>query len=89
MTEGTAVFTYHGEDPIRLDKFLVDCLPDFSRSQIQRLIKDDNVLVDGKPAGKTGLKVSEIGFGGHSWSYRRVPDGKGEFRKVTVDEFEG
>ena len=36
--------------------------------------------------GKTGLKVSEVGFGGHSWSYRRVPDGKGSFRKVTVDE---
>jgi aryl-alcohol dehydrogenase-like predicted oxidoreductase len=36
--------------------------------------------------GKTGLKVSEIGFGGHSWAYARVPDGKGSFRKVTVDE---
>ena len=36
--------------------------------------------------GKTGLKVSEIGFGGHSWSYPRVPDGRGGFRKVTVDE---
>jgi predicted aldo/keto reductase-like oxidoreductase len=36
--------------------------------------------------GKTGLKVSEVGFGGHSWSYARVPDGKGDFRKVTVDE---
>jgi len=36
--------------------------------------------------GKTGLRVSEIGFGGHSWSYKRVPDGKGGFRKPTVDE---
>ncbi len=36
--------------------------------------------------GKTGLRVSEIGLGGHSWSYRRVPDGNGEFRKVTIDE---
>jgi aryl-alcohol dehydrogenase-like predicted oxidoreductase len=36
--------------------------------------------------GKTGLKVSEVGFGGHSWSYPRVPDGQGNFRKVTVDE---
>ncbi len=36
--------------------------------------------------GKTGLKISEIGFGGHSWSYARVPDGKGGNRKVTVDE---
>jgi predicted aldo/keto reductase-like oxidoreductase len=36
--------------------------------------------------GKTGLRVSEIGFGGHSWSFRKVPDGKGGYRKVTVDE---
>lgn len=36
--------------------------------------------------GKTGLKVSEVGFGGHSWAYKRVPDGQGGYRKVTVDE---
>jgi len=36
--------------------------------------------------GKTGLKVSEIGFGGHSWAYKRVPVGNGEYRKVTIDE---
>ena len=38
--------------------------------------------------GKTGLKVSEVGFGGHSWSYARVPDGKGGLRKPTLDEAE-
>lgn len=36
--------------------------------------------------GKTGLRVSEIGFGGHSWAYKRVPDGKGGLRRVSVDE---
>jgi aryl-alcohol dehydrogenase-like predicted oxidoreductase len=36
--------------------------------------------------GKTGLKVSEIGFGGHSWSYAHVPAADGSLRKVTVDE---
>jgi len=36
--------------------------------------------------GKTGLKVSEIGFGGHSWAYARVPVGDGSLRKVTVAE---
>ncbi|UCG56741.1 MAG: aldo/keto reductase [Phycisphaerales bacterium] len=36
--------------------------------------------------GKTGLRVSEIGFGGHSWSYEQVPDGKGGRRKPTIDE---
>ena len=36
--------------------------------------------------GKTGLSVSEIGFGGHSWAYKQVPDGKGGLRRPTVDE---
>ncbi|MFC1636047.1 aldo/keto reductase [Planctomycetota bacterium] len=36
--------------------------------------------------GKTGLKVSEIGIGGHSWAYKQVPDGKGGFRRPTVEE---
>ena len=27
--------------------------------------------------GKTGLRVSEIGIGGHSWAYKQVPDGQG------------
>jgi len=36
--------------------------------------------------GKTGLEVSEIGFGGHSWAYPRVPTGNGGFRRPTVDE---
>jgi aryl-alcohol dehydrogenase-like predicted oxidoreductase len=36
--------------------------------------------------GKTGLDVSEIGFGGHSWAYKQVPIGNGEFRKVSIDE---
>ncbi len=36
--------------------------------------------------GKTGLKVSEVGFGGHSWAYKRVPIGNGVYRKVNIDE---
>lgn len=38
--------------------------------------------------GKTGLMVSEIGFGGHSWSFKRVPDEKGGLRRLTLDESE-
>jgi len=38
--------------------------------------------------GKTGLSVSEIGFGGHSWSFKRTPDGKGGFRELTLSEAE-
>ncbi len=36
--------------------------------------------------GKTGLSVSEIGFGGHSWAYKQAPDGKGGYRRPTVEE---
>ena len=36
--------------------------------------------------GKTGLKVSEIGFGGHSWSFKRLPDGRGGLRVMTLEE---
>jgi aryl-alcohol dehydrogenase-like predicted oxidoreductase len=32
------------------------------------------------------LEVSEIGFGGHSWSYKRTPDGSGGLRQVTIEE---
>lgn len=42
--------------------------------------------VGSRVLGKTGLRVSEIGFGGHSWAYARVPDGKGGLRKTTIDE---
>jgi aryl-alcohol dehydrogenase-like predicted oxidoreductase len=38
--------------------------------------------------GKTGLRVSEVGFGGHSWSYARVPDSKGGLRTPSLDEAE-
>ncbi len=50
-------FGYDQEDTIRLDKFLVDCLVDISRSKIQKLIQDGFVLVDGLPVNKNGLKI--------------------------------
>ena len=45
-----------------------------------------NGMVKHRVLGKTGLKVSEIGFGGHSWKYKQVPDGEGGFREPTIDE---
>ena len=47
-------FTYSGASPERLDKFLVTCLPDFSRSRLQDLVREGHVLVEGKPAKKSG-----------------------------------
>ena len=44
---------------IRIDKYLAEVLEveDYSRSFIQKLIKDEGVLVEGKPV-KTNYKVS-------------------------------
>ena len=38
--------------------------------------------------GRTGLKVSEVGFGGHSWNFKRVPDGLGGLRQPSLAEAE-
>jgi len=50
--------TFHFDEkkqkPLRLDKFLVSVLPDFSRSRIQSFIKEGYVCVNGIPAHKTG-----------------------------------
>ncbi len=55
MAERRFTFHYIKQDqPERLDKFLVGCLPDLSRSRLQALIKEGEVLVDGIPARKVG-----------------------------------
>jgi 23S rRNA pseudouridine1911/1915/1917 synthase len=43
--------------PERLDKYLVNCLPDYSRSRLQGLIKDGFVKVNDKQATKGGQIV--------------------------------
>ena len=59
-------------DGVRLDRFLVSVLADQSRSQLQRLIKEAHVLVDGRAAkpnlpvkaGQTvAIDIPEIGSG--------------------------
>ena len=57
MTDRQLVFKYASGHPQRLDKFLVECLPDYSRSRLQALIKDGRVSVDGIPAHKTGQQL--------------------------------
>jgi len=47
-------FRYQKEDKQRLDVFLTTCLPEFSRSRIQGLIKDGFVKVDAETVIKTG-----------------------------------
>ena len=47
-------FEFEGPGPERLDKFLVACLPDFSRSRIQAWIKSGLVTVGGQVVRKAG-----------------------------------
>jgi 23S rRNA pseudouridine1911/1915/1917 synthase len=49
-------FTYMGTGE-RLDKYLVVCLPNLSRSRIQGLIADGLVVVNGRTAAKSGVPL--------------------------------
>ena len=42
----------------RLDRVLAEALDDLSRTQVQRLVADGLVWVDGQTAGKAGMKLS-------------------------------
>ena len=57
MSNQILEFIYQGEKGQRLDKYLVDCLPQFSRSRIQGLIKDGFVLVNAHPITKAGFDL--------------------------------
>jgi len=54
VSERRLAFAFDEPQAQRLDKFLVACLPEFSRSRLQALIKDGLVWVDGEPAHKAG-----------------------------------
>ncbi len=57
MSEQILNFTYQGESQQRLDKFLVERMPQFSRTQLQNLIRNGNVQVDEKVITKTGFAL--------------------------------
>lgn len=50
-------FTFNEERDARLDKFLVHCLPEFSRARLQGLIEDGQVYVNGQTAVKSGRSL--------------------------------
>lgn len=54
MNERRASFQFSDEKPQRLDKFLVVCLPEYSRTRLQSLIEDGLVRVNGTSAEKAG-----------------------------------
>lgn len=51
--------TYTGVDPIRLDKFLAEAMPDQSRSRIQDLIKSGKVHIDSSLVEKPSFLLAE------------------------------
>ncbi len=57
MSELTRTFTAKANQAGRLDKYLVECLPDFSRARLQNLIKEEQVAVNGNVVTKTGHVV--------------------------------
>jgi 23S rRNA pseudouridine1911/1915/1917 synthase len=54
LTEQQNKFIFQDHTHQRLDKFLVRCLPDYSRTRLQNLIKSGNVTIDDDVAQKSG-----------------------------------
>jgi 23S rRNA pseudouridine1911/1915/1917 synthase len=54
VTDSIFTFRFQKPDEERLDHFLVESMPDYSRARLQALIKDGFVLVNGAPAKKSG-----------------------------------
>jgi 23S rRNA pseudouridine1911/1915/1917 synthase len=59
LTEQVSSFRYEGEESSRLDKFLVTCLPDFSRTRLQHLIENGSIRVDGNAAHKSSQMINQ------------------------------
>lgn len=60
-SEGDELYEHHRliadvVDSIRIDKFLMDRIPNVSRTRLQALAKSDNLIVNGKPV-KSNYKV--------------------------------
>jgi 23S rRNA pseudouridine1911/1915/1917 synthase len=59
MSERIVPLLYRGEKETRLDHFLVEELPEFTRSRLQGFIKKGLVQVNGTVASKSGAKLSQ------------------------------
>jgi 23S rRNA pseudouridine1911/1915/1917 synthase len=54
VSESRILFRFEGKESERLDKFLVNLMPDYSRSRIQSFIRDGHVTIDDIAAHKSG-----------------------------------
>ena len=52
-------YKFIADDEVRIDVFLSSVYADASRTYIQKLIKDGNILLNGKPCNKSSYKVKE------------------------------
>ena len=59
MTDRIETYHYDEQASDRLDKFLVTCLPEFSRARLQGLIADGFVTVNGVAARKAGQVIED------------------------------
>lgn len=57
MSEQREVFEFKKQQEERLDHFLVERLPEYSRSRLQGLVKEGCVSINGVPAKKAGQKL--------------------------------
>lgn len=57
MTEDRQILNYANQTPERVDKFLAAEFPAYTRSQIQRLINEGFVFVNGEKPKKSGLQL--------------------------------
>jgi 23S rRNA pseudouridine1911/1915/1917 synthase len=57
MTEEVVILQFDESKSQRLDHFLVNCIPQHSRSYLQSLIDAEHVKVDGKIIRKSGFKL--------------------------------
>ncbi len=57
MTQSTHIFHYGDPEERRLDHFLSECLPQYSRARLQGLIRQGLVHLDGVSARKNGQMV--------------------------------
>ncbi len=58
MSRQVLTFDFNDPTPQRLDKFLVICLPDYSRTRLKTLVDEGHVLVNGEAAAKAGMSLS-------------------------------
>ena len=68
MSDRLVKLVFNKEGKERLDVFLTGCLPEFSRSRIQGLIRNSFVTVGGEPVTKTGRDLESgerISFTAH------------------------